>query len=162
MTISRLGYCASILCLLISMPVQAQEFGRVGRVQSEDTSYHIYTTPGKATIQILVMGVANAGVYEIAEGTDLGELLAVTGATLNPRESKIRVKLYREQGPTRTLIYDASMEEVMGAPENYPVLAERDFLMVEAEARGPGFRFTDLLAVVTTLSTLALLVDRYR
>jgi len=157
----RLGVLWLILGVVVAWPVQAQEFGRVGRVRAEGTSYHIYTTPGKATIQVMVMGAANGGIYEIADGTDLGELLAVTGASLNPSESKIKVRLFREQGELRMLIYEATMEEVLAEPQNYPTLMERDVLMVEAKARNP-FRLSDALSIITAAGTIALLVERFK
>ncbi|MCH8960503.1 MAG: SLBB domain-containing protein, partial [Bacteroidetes bacterium] len=77
---SRLLLYAFMLAFTATLPVQAQTFGRVGTMIAEGSSYHVFAKPGEATVQIQVLGnVKFPGIYEVGVGTDLGQLLALTG-----------------------------------------------------------------------------------
>jgi len=106
--------------------VKAQEFGRIGTYTITNTSYHAFARPGEATIQVLVLGSVNAGIYEVGVGTDLGELLALTGTAIPERtkgeKRTLTIRLYREVDGIRNLIYEAPIQQMLNEPKNYPDL----------------------------------------
>lgn len=143
---------------------QAQEFGRLGDIQTSGTSYYVFARPGEATVQVLVLG-PGGGIYEVGAETRLDEFLALVGGApgFGTRSSgsrtKVTIQLYREEGGRRTLIYEAPMEEMFAEPGQYPRLQEGDVFVVETIERSRiGWR--DVLSVVTGISSVILLVTR--
>lgn len=152
------------MAMLIAWPIQAQEFGRVGDVEAVGTSYHVFTRPGEATVQVLVLG-AGGGIYEVAADTEIDEFLALMGGvpSFGVRSDKNRIevtiRLYRGQEGARTLIYEAPIEEMLTNPGQYPELRDEDVFVVETvEKSRIGWR--DVLSIFTSVSSLILLVDR--
>ncbi|GIV60707.1 hypothetical protein GQ464_004485 [Rhodocaloribacter litoris] len=163
-----------ILCILslllvtglATLPAQGQAFGRHNSITATGTSYHVFTQPGDATIQVLVVGSASTGIYEVSDGTDLGRLLALTGFSMAPggpgQSVKYRIKLFRETGGgRREVLYDEPIEQMLAHPGAYPVLQEGDIVMVESRVR-QGFQWRDALTILTSIGTVALLVERLR
>ena len=152
-----------VLTVLLAWPSQAQEFGRVNKIQADGTAYHVFAQAGEATIQVLVLGAVNAGIYEVREGTDLEELIALTGTSMTPGTAgesvKYTVRLFRDEDGRRTLLYEAPLEKMLTSPAEYPALLEGDVLMVEAVSKA-RFGWRDALTIVTSLTTVALLVER--
>lgn len=149
---------------LLAAPVLAQSgtFGRYNRLETTGTSYRVFTQPNQATIQVLVMGnVGSTGVYEIAEGTDLAQLIALTGAQLafDGREATSTVRLYRGREGARAVIYEASLRETVERSSGYPPLVEGDVLELAVRERKP-FGWREGLQVLTSISTIVILVDR--
>lgn len=55
---------SALLFLLLAasfQPVQAQEFGRAGELET-NSAYFFYGRPGEATIQVNVLGVRQSGL----------------------------------------------------------------------------------------------------
>ncbi|HMB93799.1 MAG TPA: hypothetical protein VKP65_23300 [Rhodothermales bacterium] len=150
--------------LLVALPVQAQELGRLGDVQATGTSYHVFARPGEATVQVLVVG-SSGGIYELGADTRLDEFLALIGgapgfgSSSSARKVKVTIQLYREQEGRRTLVYEAPMEQMVTEPGQYPRLQEGDVFVVEiVEKNRIGWR--DVLSVVTGISSIVLLAAR--
>ena len=151
----------SVLAFSISLPVQAQDFGRVGKMLSQGTSYHVFAKPGEATVQVLVLGsVGAAGVYEVGVGTELDQLLALTGGTPMARtetsKTSVTVRLFREGGGRRDLVYEVSLERMLAEPDLYPPLQDGDVFTIETITTVRtrfGWRdvFTDSLSQYYTL-----------
>lgn len=161
----------SVICCLLAAAVavsegRAQEFGRVGDIETRGTSYYVFARPGDATVQVLVMGLGG-GIYEISNGTRLDELLALVGGASDTNigqrtERQVRtttVRLYRMQGPQRVLIYEAPLQEMLLEPGTYPTLQDEDLFIVETldETR---FDWRDGLRIVTSAASVLLLIER--
>lgn len=156
--------CALSMCVV--MPSVGQTFGRVGEVDARGTAYHVYARPGDATVQVLVMGLGG-GVYEVTDGTRLDELLALIGGAegpdiglQNPRTIRqTHVRLYRGSEGSRSLIYEAPLEQVLLNPTEHPRLLDGDLFLIETEMRN-RFQWRDALTIVGGLASLALLIER--
>jgi len=161
-------HICSLACFLtligsLAWPAQAQEFGRVNKIQADGTAYHVFAQAGEATIQVLVLGAVNAGIYEVREGTDLEQLIALTGTSMTPggagESVKYTVRLFRDVDGQRKLLYESPLEQMLVSSADYPGLLEGDVLMVEGVSKA-RFGWRDALTIVTSLTSVALLVDR--
>ena len=158
-------FLISVFCsIALALPAQAQEFGRADEVIARGTAYHVFTRPGEATIQVLVLGsIGAAGIYEVSVGTDLAELFAlargsVVGVTTTTEYQDMYLRLYRKQGDIRVLIYEKKADEMVTIG-GFPELQEGDMLTVETIARA-RFTWRTALQIVTTVSVLILTVER--
>lgn len=154
---------AALLAVFIAAPATAQEFGRLGDIQFSGTSYHVFARPGEATVQVIVMG-AGGGIYEIGENTRLDELFALVGGggqvDLSERPSILTsVRLYRDQSAQRSLVYEASIDEMLTYPGAYPNLLDGDVFVIESKDV-QRFGWRDGLSILTGISALLLVTDR--
>lgn len=157
-----------LLLLFLAPAAHAQTVGRVGNITAEGTAYHVFARPGEATVQVLVLGgVSSPGLYEVGAGTDLGQLLALTGGPpvaqggRANQEVHVTVRLYRESGGTRTVLYEAPLEQMLAAPAAYPTLQDGDVFSVETVViEKQGFAFRDVLTLLSTAATIALVIER--
>jgi hypothetical protein len=150
------------MLLLASNPAVAQR--NPTDVISQGTSYHVFAQPGEATIEILVLGDASAGVYVVGEGVSLSKFLALIGGAgsegTNPdTEVKKTIRLLREEGGQRVVVYEARLEELVRDPSAYPDLRDDDVFTVETEIRRK-FNLRETLSIVSSVSSLTLLVLR--
>ena len=153
----------AVLALFSGAPlmVQAQFSG----LQSDGTNYYTFARPGENTIQILKLGdTGRDGIYEIGEGTDLAEFLALSGGAgespLSPRQRRtVTVRLLRmgDDGQ-RSVVYESTIEELLQRSD-YPTLQRDDVLRVRVRQR-ERFGWRDALQIVSGASTVILLVDR--
>ncbi len=95
--------------------------------------------------------------------TRLDELFAMTGGS-QQRESpeissEVDVKLFREDGGKRQLVYQDLLESMLTEPGRYPPLAEGDVLIIDQHLRRK-FGWREGLSVLTAVGTFALVVDR--
>lgn len=166
---SYLLLCAFTLAFTATLPAQAQTFGRVGTVIAEGSAYHVFAKPGEATVQIQVLGnVKFPGIYEVGAGTDLGQLLALTGGPVQVftegrvvRRTETTMRLYHGEGGRRDLVYEAAFETMLTNPGNYPVLQDGDVFNIETLTfERTQFGWRDGLTIVATLATVALVIDR--
>jgi hypothetical protein len=164
--VSRLtGPVALIALALMAGPATAQSFGRVETTNSNVSSYFFHVQPGAATVQVSVLGtVRSPGMYEVSDGTDLGQLMALAGGPLlSPRERQqtreVTVRLFRQQSESRLLIYDAPLDDFVENAQSYPVMRDGDVLTVEVvERRHFGWR--DVFPIVGAIASVALAIDR--
>jgi hypothetical protein len=122
-----LALLALLALLTVMAPASAQvEQGRLGRselVTSTAPGYYVYHQPGQATIQVAVEGtVRNPGLYEIAVGTELGRLLALTGgpaydARQPDQRQRVEVRVFR---PAEGAIYAATLQDLAANPAPAP------------------------------------------
>jgi len=149
--------------MLGALPPLAQ--AQFSGLQSQGTNYYTFARPGENTIQILMLGdTGRDGIYEIGEGTDLAEFIALAGGAgespLSPRQRRdITVRILRmdDDGQRRT-VYESSVEDMLERSD-YPTLQRDDVLRIRVRQR-EVFGWRDALQIVTTASTLILLVDR--
>jgi hypothetical protein len=159
-----------ILLLILVLPAAApaataQEFNRVEETASNSTSYYYYVQPGSATIETYVMGtVRSPGLYVVEEGTDLGQLLALSGGPVldvldQTRRRKVTIRLFRPLSYSDHPIFELELDRAIVQREPYPTLRSGDVLTVEIiEER--RFDWRDLLTVVGGLSALAIAIER--
>lgn len=164
----RTAVSAALACLLlITLSPQdtlAQSFGATD-VENQGMAFSRFVRPGEASVQLWVISNNRSGLYEVGESITLGELVVLTGTgpgMTTPRERRrTDVKVYRGQGGTRDLIYDATLEEMVQQPGAYPSLQTGDVVMMETTSR-QRFQWRDALTIVSAASTTILLVDRIR
>lgn len=152
-------------CVLLALVVPLESQAQFTDFRSEGTNYFTFARPGENTIQILLLGdTGRDGIYEIGEGTDLAEFIALAGGAgespLGAGERRnITVRLLRpgEDGQRR-VVYESGMSELLER-RDYPTLESDDVLRVEVQSRRV-FGWRDALSIVSGASTIILLVDR--
>lgn len=165
---SRIVVSAVFVLLLLIAPQTngafAQSFG-AGGVENEGMAFNRFVRPGEATIQLWVISDTRSGLYEVGESVSLGELVVLTGTgpgmTTARERRRTDVKVYRGQGSTRDLVYDATLEEMVQEPGRYPALQSGDVVMMETHT-SQRFQWRDALTIVSAVSTSILLIDRIR
>lgn len=129
MTFSCRGYRSFLALLLIGVGVwgitgkgvQAQEFGRLQEMKEQtNVAYFYFARPGEATVQVQVQGtVPRPGIYEVSDSTDLNKLLTMAGGAGLQRRPENRdrpdilVRVYRPEAQGRTLLLEASYEQLL-------------------------------------------------
>jgi len=157
--------------LVAAAPVAAQEQwdpcqGRFLRPAPEGTptaSYHRFYLPGEATVQVSVVGaIQQPGLYEVAVGTDIGRLLALSGGPrYDIRESgrgrRVELRLFRpEAGPQA--IYATTLQDAATNTSVYPDLCEGDTFLVDVIERR-RFGLQEIATVAGGVSAIAFLVS---
>lgn len=152
----RLYYTLGLaFCLmLVAGPVWAQQ-GGTGGIQAGGTAYFTFARPGQNTIEVLVLGGGQSGVYEIGENINLGKLMALAGAGGGGGgrgRTKVTVQLFRLENGRRTRVLKESLNELAERPE-YPPLQEGDVVRVETRQ---GLDWRDWLRITTSVTSLTL------
>lgn len=150
--------------LLSSTTAFGQEPSRFGDYDAVSTSYHKFVLPGEVSINVLVLGsVGQAGLYEVGRETDLGRLVALTGASLGEARSnekrRVTLRLFRDGSNRRDIVYEASFEDFLSLPDAYPRLADGDVLVIESTVKA-RFGWRDALSIVTGAAALTLAIER--
>lgn len=150
---------------LATVSVSAQtEQGRLGRsemVRSTAPGYYIYHQPGEATIQVAVEGtVRNPGLYEIAVGTELSRLLALSGgpaydARQPDQRQRVEIRLFR---PDAGQVYAATLQDLSSNPDPVPGLREGDSVVVEVVTKRT-FGWQDVFTIAGGVAAVAYLID---
>lgn len=118
-----------------------------------------YARPGEVTVKVLVMGaVGRTGIYFVGESTAMDELLALSGGLSTPPETNRQtrdatVRLYRQQGGVRTLIYEAPLDEMLQQPQAYPNLQDEDVFVLDVMIE-QHWDWRDYLRVITGISSI--------
>ena len=159
-----LAILSLILAVLLSFAPATAQTPRPTDVIAQGTSYFIFAAPGEATMELLVLGNAKSGVYVVGETTTLTELLALSGGTgASEQNESVRiertVRLLREQGDARIVVYEADADEALRQTGAHPTLMNGDMLTVETEIHN-RFNLRDTLSIVTSLASVTLLILR--
>lgn len=140
-------------------------------LETGGVSYFTFARPGENTIQVLVIGDTRDGIYEIGEGTNLAEFVALSGGAgegplqagspLDAREiRRVTIRLFRkDEDGQRRIVYEAPIEDLVEIRTAYPELRHEDVLRVEIERRRP-FGWRDALTIVGAASSIIILIDR--
>lgn len=167
--VSKLIACLFVCGLLFGSGPDAgfaQEIGRVGSINASGVPYKVFAESGEATIRVYVLGSqGGTGIYEIGADTRFDELLtlaAVAPTASQPRtRQRVTVRLYHQEGGQRVLVFEERLEDLLQMnPNRYPELQNGDFVQVEVQNRN-RFGWRDALQIVSSLSTLALLIERF-
>ncbi len=156
---------------LLAVLVLAMLTTHVGRAQettgdlARPVTFFRHVEPGESSIEVNVWGdVSAAGRYEVRLGTGLIELLFLAGGpgerVRDSREKRWSiVRVSRKVGDGWTTAYEAPIEELMALQQPEPVLQDDDIVKVETYVR-QRFSWRDVLTIVGTVGTLALIGDR--
>lgn len=159
------SFIFALAVLAASAPAFAQEFGRIEATESNVPSYYYHARSGDAVVQAYVIGAVRAsGLYVVTQGTDIGQLFALAGGPmLGERERQDRVevtiRLYREGGGSRELIYESLLEPMLRDPGAYPTLMDGDVMEVE-NIRIRAFSWRDGLGLIGAAASVALVIER--
>lgn len=141
-----------LFLMLVAGPVQAQDLG--GR-QAGGTAYFTFAQPGQNTIEVLVLGGGQSGMYEIGENINLGQLMALAGGGgRGGRRTKVKIHLYRLENGQRTKILGEGIKD-LAARSQYPSLQDGDVVRIETRER---FNWRDYLRISSSVLSLALTI----
>ena len=149
----RFYYTAGLtLCLLLVVgPTWAQDLP--GGREAGGTAYYTFARPGQNTIEVLVLGGGQSGIYEIGENINLGQLVALAGGGgRGGRRTKVRIHLSRLENGRRSKVLEEEMGDFAERPQ-YPSLQEGDVLRIENRER---FNLRDWIGISSSVLSLTL------
>lgn len=122
--------------------------------------YQRFAHPGEPTVPVIVMGLGGGGLYDVGVSVSLDELVVLAGGTsLNPRSQHVLIRVYRDEGVRRDIIYESRMREMLEDKASYPTLRHGDLVYIETWQRR-RFDWRDGLRIVSAASTLTYLIFR--
>ncbi len=161
--------CGLVVFMLLAVlgtatTVDAQRFGRYEQTESNISSYYHFVQPGTRTVQVEVIGsVKLPGLYELSEGTDLGQLVALaggpelgTGQSTNKRT--ISVFLYRPQSFGSRPLYEENLTGFIADSGSYPEMRDGDVLLMEVVEQ-VKFGWRDMLSILGAVGSIAFAYD---
>jgi hypothetical protein len=151
----RFYYTAGLtLCLLLVVgPAWAQDLP--GGREAGGTAYYTFARPGQNTIEVLVLGGGQSGIYEIGENINLGQLMALAGGGgRGGRRTKVKVHLFRLENGGRRKILEEEIGDLAERPQ-YPSLQEGDVVRIETRQK---LNWRDGLRIATTALSLTLTI----
>ena len=161
-----------LLALFIPQVIAAQVFDRDEYEGSG--SYYTFYTPGEATVRVNVVGaIGQAGIWDVGVSVDLGMLVALAGgptASVASRSegssvsfSEGTVKLYRQTGGRRDLIYEAPLDRMLQEIDLYPPLQDGDAILLETLTTSKNkLTWRDAILLLNTVISTAVLIDNLR
>lgn len=124
-----------------------------------------FTEPGDLTVKVHAWGALRfPGLYEIARGTQLSELISLAGGPefgVRTRRTKRRVdlKLVRLVNGERVTVWSDVMEDQIQVSEDDPILENGDIFMVEGVQR-QQFSVRDMFPIIGAAASLTIVIDR--
>jgi hypothetical protein len=149
----RFYYTAGLtLCLLLVVgPAWAQDLP--GGREAGGTAYYTFARPGQNTIEVLVLGGGQSGIYEIGENINLGQLMALAGGGgRGGCHTKVRIHPSRLENGRRSKVLEEEMGDFTERPQ-YPSLQDGDVVRIENQER---FNFRDWLQISTSILFLTI------
>lgn len=152
----------ALALLALAGGAQAQTPVPVGDIQASGVSYITFTEPGAPTVDVRVVGegVRN-GIYRLQEGTTLTDLIALSGGvpTSETDERQIveaYIRVLREQGGTRTVIYEALTEQALREPGAHPPFRDGDLVELDVTYEEVRQRTTlgDIIGTASRVASL--------
>ncbi|MCB0719703.1 MAG: SLBB domain-containing protein [Bacteroidetes bacterium] len=161
------GAVVVILAVLVlpSQSASAQMIGRVEQTESNAPDYFYYVQPGTRTIQVHMIGsVMSPGLYEVNDGTTLGQLIALSGgpqlgARQRRNKREVSIRLYRPSTDSAVPLFESELEDGALYTNSYPALQEGDVVRVDVIER-TGFSWRDALQIVTATASAYIIFDR--
>jgi len=138
--------------MLVVGPAWAQNpTGAGGARQAGGTSYYTFARPGQNTIEVLVLGGGQSGIYEIGENINLGQLMALAGGGGGGGRTRVKVRLFRAENGERRKVLEEEIGN-LAARSQYPSLRDGDVIRIETRQ---VFSWRDALRISTTILSLA-------
>jgi|FLOH01.1.fsa_nt_gi hypothetical protein len=156
---------AMLLLGLFGAFSSAAQVTELDRSRLSTAAFYSYSEPGDVTIRVHVWGaVRYPGLYEIPRGSKLSELVSLSGGpTVGERAKKstrtVELKLHRNDGNMRQVIYQTTMQNEIVVRTEDPVLQADDVLSYEAVLK-QGFQWRDVFPIVSMVGTIVLIADR--
>jgi len=158
---------AALVCAFVlsaTPDAHAQFVANPAEVVAGGTSYRTFYRPGEDLIRVQVLGDIGSGIYVIGANTTLVELLSLAGGTpLGDRgaevEQNVTIRVLREDGGQRTIIYEADSDQLLSRPDQYPTLTNGDLVTVQTQLRR-RYNLRETLQIVSSVASLALLALR--
>lgn len=152
----------------IAPDVQAQNYGQVEETDTNVNSYFFFVEPGEGSIDVKVMGtVRNPGLYRLGEGTDLGQLLALSGGPVlnvrqEERDRETTIRLFRPQSSgEQKLIFEEDFEGgITTQSASYPQLQDGDVMTVEV-IEDRQFEWRDALTILSAVASVAFAIGQF-
>lgn len=165
-----------LLASLWALPAEAQPVPQTGLpvdVLNQGGSYVVFTEPGAPNVDVLVVQAAGlSGIFRVAEGTTLTELLVLAGGSAARSETTSQfvqtafVRVLRGDGAGgRTVIYEATPEQMIREPGRHPRLQTGDVIETDAvieEVRRPVtvLQVIDVASRIASLAGIVFLLSR--
>lgn len=152
-----------VLAVLLPVAAHAQSLSDFERSRYSPAAYYNYAEPGDVTIMVNVWGtVRNPGLYEIPRETKLSTLLSVAGGPIvsqreNRTDRTIEIRLFRDSGNTRSVVFENTMSNEVFASEENPVLLEGDVLTVETVVNR-RFGWRDAMPIVSAIASVGVMI----
>ncbi len=133
-------------------------------LRSQAQSVVRYAEPGYVTIAVNLWGdVTTPGRYEVAQDTDLIDLITLAGgprgfaSPIEYRVARIDVKISRLFPDGRKVFFKGDLEELISGRKHYPALQNEDVIVVRVQLKRKGINWQNLSIAVTTLTSLVIL-----
>jgi hypothetical protein len=139
-----------------------QSYGRLEETQSNMASYYYFVQPGSPTVRVSVMGpVRYPGVYEVAKGSRLLDVLALCGGPDPGRvefvnKQRTTLRLFRPQASDKDPFYESLLENTLAGQTESPELLEGDVLVIDVAA-WRRFDWRDVLTIVNVVNTVVII-----
>ena len=128
-------------------------------VPTEGVTVYRYVRPGEAVVQVGVWGsVRQPGLYDVAVGTGLRDLLSLAGGPdVGREEARVERVTFVEvvRGGADAVVFSSALDDLAGWSP--PALADGDIVSVRQEVR-ERFGWRDALSVGTAVVTIAIFV----
>jgi len=157
--------CLFVGMLLIASVLGATKVLHAQTYPSGGAAYYYFARPGDLTMLVSIWGTVRfPGQYEVAQTTDLGQLLSLAGGPVlvseqSGSEHRVTVRISRQFDEGRRVVYEALYDSLVVSPEPFPRLQEGDVVTVEATIHH-RFNWRDAITIVGVLATLALAIER--
>jgi hypothetical protein len=155
-----------LLTLLLGLapPAAAQFVPNPTEVRATGIPYRMYARPGEPTIQVQMLGEIASGIYVVGTTTNLGDLLVMAGgANLSEGspnvERTVTIRLMRQRGDIREVVYESDVHRMLREPGAYPTLQDGDLITVTSTVR-PRYTFRETIGLVSSLASITLLLLR--
>lgn len=158
-----------VLVFLLAVSIgHAQDYGELEKISTNIDSYLYFAEPGEGTVEVKVMGtVRSPGLYRLGVGTNLGQLLALSGGPVlgvrqEERDRETTVRLFRQrEGGTQELIFERGFEEgIASESATYPELKDGDIMTIEV-VEDRQFQWRDALSIISAAGTVAFAISRF-
>lgn len=142
-----------ILCLVLATgPTWAQSpTETTGGREAGGTAYYTFARPGQNTIEVIVLGGGQSGIYKVGENVNMGQLMALAGGGGSGGRTNVTVHHFRLENGRRNKILEEDLDD-FAERSVYPSLQDGDVVRIEANE---SFGWRDGLQILTPLLSLA-------
>jgi len=145
--------------MLAAAPAWAQVPTETGGVEAGGTAYYTFARPGQNTIEVIVLGGGQSGIYRVGEDIDMGQLIALAGGGGSGGggrrgRRKVTVHHFRLENGGRSKILEEDLED-FAERSQYPSLQDGDVVRIETRQL-VGWR--DGLRIASTVLSLGLTI----
>ena len=157
-------WCALVLSSIGAIPLSAQTYTLPSDLETNVGTFYRFTRSGEASIAVNVVGAALPGVYEVGVDVGMRRLLVLAGGDPSGAEElRVRkdstVRLVRSGTNGGTVVFESDTDAFFTDQVAIPELQDGDTIILHIVERG-RFGWRDILSIVGSVATVALLVER--